>query len=74
MPAAELAENGFLPAEILVNDIRDHYAQFRDRTNFSEYFGTISTDELFRQPELAATLRRIAESGQDEFYRARLPS
>ncbi len=71
LPAAELAENGFLPAEILVSDIRDHYEQFRDRTNFSEYFGTINTDELFKQPELAATLRRIAESGPDEFYRGK---
>jgi gamma-glutamyltranspeptidase/glutathione hydrolase len=71
LPAAELAENGFFPAEILVDDIRDHYEQFRDRTNFSEYFGTISTTELFKQPELAATLRRIAESGHDEFYRGR---
>ena len=71
LPAAELAENGFHPAEILVSDIRDHYEQFRDRTNFSEYFGTINTDELFRQPELAATLRRIAESGPDEFYRGK---
>jgi len=71
LPAADLAENGFLPAEILVNDIRDHYEQFHDRTNFSEYFGTISTDELFKQPELAATLRRIAESGHDEFYQGK---
>ena len=71
LPAAELAENGFHPAEILVSDIRDHYEQFRDRTNFSEYFGTINTDELFKQPELAATLRRIAESGPDEFYRGK---
>jgi gamma-glutamyltranspeptidase/glutathione hydrolase len=69
LPAAELADRGFFPAEILVNDIRAHYAQFRDRTNFSEYFGTISTTDLFKQPELAATLRRIAESGHDEFYR-----
>ena len=71
LPAAELAEDGFYPAEILVNDIRDHYARFRDHTNFSEYFGAISTDELFKQPELAGTLRRIAESGQDEFYRGK---
>ncbi len=71
LPAAELAETGFLPAEILVNDIRDHYEQFRDHTNFSEYFGAISTHELFKQPELAATLRRIAESGRDEFYRGK---
>jgi gamma-glutamyltranspeptidase/glutathione hydrolase len=71
MPAAELAERGFYPAEILVNDVRDHYEQFRGRTNFGEYFGTISADELFKQPELAATLRRIAESGPDEFYRGK---
>ena len=32
MPAAELAETGFYAAEILVNDIRDHYEQFRNRT------------------------------------------
>ena len=71
LPAVELAEEGFYPAEILVDDIRNHYEQFRDRTNFSEYFGDISTDELFKQPELAATLRRIAESGPDEFYRGK---
>jgi len=71
MPAVELAERGFYPAEILVNDIREHYEQFRNRTNFGEYFGTISTDELFKQPELATTLRRIAGSGHDEFYRGK---
>lgn len=69
MPAAELADAGFYPAEILVNDIRDSYAQFRDRTNFEEYFGDIARDRLLRQPELAATLRRIAASGPEDFYR-----
>ncbi len=71
LPAATLAEKGFYPAEILVDDIRNHYEHFRDRTNFAEYFGAISTGELFKQPELAATLRRIAESGPDEFYRGK---
>ena len=68
-PAADLADRGFYAADILVNDIRDHYEQFRGRTNFGEYFGSISTDELFNQPELATTMRRIAASGPDEFYR-----
>ena len=71
MPAADLAERGFYAADILINDIRSHYEQFRDRTNFSEYFGTISANELIKQPELAATLRRIAEDGSDDFYRGK---
>jgi len=69
IPAANLAANGFYPAEILVEDIRSSYEQFHNRTNFAEYFGDISSGELFKQPELAATLRRIAANGPDEFYR-----
>ena len=69
MPAADLADNGFYAAEILVDDIHAHYDRFHDRTNFSEYFGDISTDRLFKQPDLAATLRRIAQSGPHDFYR-----
>jgi len=64
-----LAEDGFLPAQILVDDVRSMKDWFGDRTNFWEYFGDISADEPFRQPELARTLRRIAELGADDFYR-----
>ena len=41
----------------------------RVATNFNDYFNSISSDSLFRQPELANTLRRIAEFGADDFYR-----
>ena len=71
LPAAILADKGFLPAEILVDDIHATYGRFQGRTNFSEYFGNISADHLFKQPELAATLRRIAANGADEFYRGK---
>jgi len=69
MPAVKLAEEGFLPARTLVEDLRSYYGWFADQTNFRAYFGGISPDEPFRQPELARTLRRIAEVGSEDFYR-----
>jgi gamma-glutamyltranspeptidase/glutathione hydrolase len=68
-PAINLAENGFIPADILVNDVRKMYDWFGEATNFKTYFGSINNDELFKQPELAETLRRIAEFGAEDFYR-----
>ena len=40
-------------------------------TNFAHYFGGMKAGRTFRQPELAATLRRIAEGGDKEFYQGR---
>jgi gamma-glutamyltranspeptidase/glutathione hydrolase len=69
MPAVKLAEDGFLPAPALVDEIRDSRKWFGEGTNFWAHFGAISTAEPFRQPQLATTLRRIAELGADDFYR-----
>jgi len=69
MPAVRLAEEGFIPAPALVNSIRESRSWFGNRTNFWHYFGNLSTTEQFRQPELARTLRRIAELGAEDFYR-----
>ncbi len=68
-PAAELAAAGFFPAEMLVDQVRGVTDRFGDRVNFKKYFGHIAESEIFRQPELAATLRRIAEIGAGDFYR-----
>ena len=68
-PAIKLAAEGFLPAPILVESIEGSYDRFGDATNFNDYFGNIRSDQLFKQPELAATLERIAESGPEDFYR-----
>ena len=67
-PAIKLAEEGFLPAKILVDDIQSMKDWFNDKTNFSKYFLSINASENFKQPELANTLRRIAKFGADDFY------
>ena len=67
-PAIKLAEEGFLPAKILVDDIQSMKDWFKDKTNFSKYFLSINSSENFKQPELANTLRRIAKFGADDFY------
>ena len=68
-PAIKLAEEGFIPAKILVDDIHSMDEWFGDRTNFKKYFSKIRVNEPFKQPELAKTLKRIAEFGADDFYR-----
>lgn len=70
-PAIKLAEEGFVPAAILVDDIRGKYSRFDGLTNFQQYFGKVEKGQVFKQPELAATLKRIAKEGQDDFYRGK---
>ena len=69
MPAVKLAEEGFLPAKALVDDIHSMRDWFGNATDFYDHFGRISTERPFRQPELGRTLRRIAELGPEDFYR-----
>ena len=67
-PAIKLAEQGFIPAKILVDDIQGNYQRFNGLTNFQQYFGHVEHGKVFKQPELAATLKRIAKNGRKEFY------
>ncbi|WP_259364450.1 MULTISPECIES: gamma-glutamyltransferase [unclassified Colwellia] len=67
-PAIKLAEEGFIPAKILVDDIQNNYQRFNGLTNFKTYFGGVEQGKKFKQPELAATLKRIAKNGRKEFY------
>ena len=68
-PAIKLAREGFMPAPILVAEIRANLDWFGNKTNFKDYFSQISAEQLFRQPELAVTLERIADQGSADFYR-----
>jgi len=71
-PAIRLARRGFVVDQTLVALLHgEDVAAFKDTTNFRRYFGGLKTGRILRQPELAATLTRIARHGPGEFYRGR---
>ena len=70
-PAIRFAEQGFAVTRMLVEQRNSRAAQLRGRTNFLAYFGALADGETFRQPELAATLKRIAADGPRGFYAGR---
>jgi gamma-glutamyltranspeptidase/glutathione hydrolase len=69
-PAIRLAEQGFVVHPQLEELYRTEYKDRLHRVaGFASHFGALRAGETFRQPELAATLRRIAAQGPDGFYR-----
>ena len=72
-PAIHLAEDGFPVSEKLarqLEDQRQYLQQFSvSRRIFLNDGKMLRVGDTFRQPELAATLKRIAKNGAAEFYR-----
>ena len=68
-PAIRLSEEGFFPAAVLADSIHSMQPRFAQKTNFNQYFNSIDKNKVFKQPELARTLKRIALHGADDFYR-----
>lgn len=70
-PAVSLADDGFLMPQKLADYIARYTKRLEDggfKVNFGEYFGSAKAEQLFKQPELAATLKRIRDKGKDGFY------
>ncbi|SEJ52546.1 gamma-glutamyltransferase [Paraburkholderia diazotrophica] len=67
-PAIKYATDGFT-VDAWLQQRRDLAAKgFAGKTNFDAYFSNLKTGVVFRQPELAQTLSRIASDGGREFY------
>lgn len=67
-PAIRYARDGFRVndqfAGMLVKEVPPQFS----RTNFRDYFAPVKAGTMFKQPQLAATLERIAKDGDKAFY------
>ncbi|MBI6924920.1 gamma-glutamyltransferase [Pseudomonas putida] len=70
-PAIGYAKNGFRVADKQYQYRNDAQGMFKTATNFNDYFGSMKVGELFKQPEMAQTLERIADKGVSEFYQGK---
>lgn len=70
-PAIRLAAEGFTVHESLAGMKAEALDHFGPETNFRDYFAKMDPGVVFKQPELAVTLERIADDPED-FYRGRI--
>jgi gamma-glutamyltranspeptidase / glutathione hydrolase len=67
-PAIRLAKQGFTVSPHLAGMRQQYEGGFRGTTNFDHYFANLTPGRRFQQPELAATLERVARNADREFY------
>ncbi|MFK3840291.1 gamma-glutamyltransferase [Serratia sp. NPDC087055] len=67
-PAISYAQQGFKVADQQYQYREDANKLFAGQTNFGDYFGNMKPGAVFKQPELAKTLERIANKGAEDFY------
>jgi gamma-glutamyltranspeptidase/glutathione hydrolase len=67
-PAIKLAREGFVVPRAILEYRKEVLADFARTGNFAAWSQSWQEGKLFRQPQLAQTLERIAQNGSDEFY------
>ncbi len=75
-PAIELAESGFIVPEHLAKERERISQKFykNSQVNFEKYFSAVIKGALFKQPELASSLKRISKDGPSGFYQGKTAS
>ncbi len=76
-PAIRYAREGFPVSEVIAGDWGRNATRLAEYPNFKETFmpggRAPAAGEVFRNPNLAATLTTIAVGGRDAFYRGEIP-
>ena len=70
-PAIELAEKGFIVHPQLAKAIENIIGYYQENSidvNLPEHFGGLKAAQVFKQPMLASTLKRIQQQGREGFY------
>ena len=67
-PAIRYARDGFTVNDQFAGVLASEVPPAFEKTNFRAHFAPVKAGTLFKQPELAATLERIAKGGDREFY------
>ena len=72
-PSVDLAQNGFPATYYIHQGLKNHYEEMiqyvSTREMFFPYNKIPEIGDVIKFPDLAETLRRIAEGGADDFYR-----
>jgi len=70
-PAIGLASEGFVVSPVLEKALQSACKRFAADPSSIEYFGQVKAGQIWKQPDLAKTLRRILRRGADGFYTGR---
>lgn len=73
-PAVTLAEEGFVVHPKLASSISRYISRLEKRNikvNFADYFAGAKEGAVFKQAELAGTLKLIRDEGQNGFYKGK---
>ncbi|HAI74965.1 MAG TPA: gamma-glutamyltransferase [Microscillaceae bacterium] len=72
-PTIRYAEEGFPVTELIAYYLQRSAVAFKDYPNFKETYTlggkALEKGDVFRNPDLANTLRQIADKGRDAFYK-----